>query len=307
MIDSFLSSNITLAPLAGFTDAGFRRLAKRYGAGLTVTEMVSAKALTYRNKATEELLYCNEEGSVAVQLFGHEPEVFAQAVTLPQIQRFDVIDINMGCPVPKVFNNGEGSALMLDLRNTYRIIRACKTSGKPVSVKFRLGISDDCLAVDFAKCCCDAGAELLTVHGRTKEQMYSGRVNLDAIAKVVDACKGVKVLANGDITDVKSYTEAMQTGCYGVAIGRGALGRPYLFSLLLNKPYKFDILTSIKEHIEVLRGYKTERVIVNEMKKHICFYIKGIDNNKNTVKEIHSATSIDDMLGCVESFLSVSV
>ena len=231
-----LPNNLLLAPLAGYTDAGFRRAAAVCGAGMTCTEMVSAKALHYGSGKTAELMFTSPEERVkAVQIFGSEPEVMAEAAAGPALAKFDVIDINMGCPMAKITGNGEGSALMKSPDLAGRIVEACvKAAGRPVTVKFRLGLDDaNRNYLEFAKVCQSAGASAVTVHGRTTAQLYAGIADRDAIGEVV-AALSIPVIANGDITDRQSMLDMFaRTGCAGVMIARGALGNPMLFSELL--------------------------------------------------------------------------
>ncbi len=304
-ITDLFSGNIFLAPMAGFTDAGFRALAKKYGAALTVTEMVSAKALSMNSRISKELLFtADAEKPVAVQLFGHESEVFARVAKSPEIEKFDIIDINMGCPMKKIVANGDGSALMNDPVTASKLISAARQSGKFVSVKFRLGICDDSKAVGFARMCRDSGADMITVHGRTQKQLYSGAADWQAIAKVVKSV-GIPVVANGDVESKADYENCLDvTGAYGVAIGRGALGKPYIFSEIIGAEYEFDILQSIKEHIAVLSCYISQKVVANVMKKHICHYVKGIPGSKTLAAKVCGASETDEMLRYTEDFLN---
>ena len=181
-----LKSNAILAPMAGFTDLAFRKMCSDFGAGLTTTEMISAKALHYKNKKTEDMLFTLEgESPKAVQIFGHEPEIMAEAVKNPLLEKFDIIDINMGCPAPKIYTNGDGSALMQNIELAEEVIKACvKATDKPITVKFRLGHNDNEInVIEFAKMCERAGAAAITVHGRTKVQGYSGKVDYEKLLK----------------------------------------------------------------------------------------------------------------------------
>ncbi|MDD3831091.1 MAG: tRNA-dihydrouridine synthase family protein [Clostridia bacterium] len=304
-INQLLKYNTMLSPLAGYTDAGFRLLAHQYNVGLTVTEMVSAKALTMNHKVTRDMLYCCEQESPkSVQLFGSQPTVFAQVVDSGVLDAFDIIDINMGCPMPKIVNNGEGSALMAQPSIAQSIVRAVKGSGKIVSVKFRSGITDDCLAVDFARRLEQAGADMLTIHARNAKQMYQGKADWQVITDVVRAVK-IPVFGNGDVVDECSFHSMLdRTGCYGVAIGRGALGRPYIFSQILGIPYTYDILSAINIHCESLLTFMPRHVVVNEMKKHISYYLKGIKGNKDVKDRVQQSQDIDLTLLIVSDFLN---
>ena len=261
-------SDIFLAPMAGVTDEGFRKLCVDYGAGLTYTEMVSAKALYKNSKKTLKLLRVAEnEKPIAVQLFGHEPEVFYEVIKSGVLDKFDIIDINMGCPAPKIVKNGDGSVLLRNMDLARQIIEKCvSATDKPITVKFRMGYYENQnVAVEFAKMCEEAGASAITIHGRTKEQMYSGRANYDVIKDVVSAVK-IPVIGNGDVVDKSSYEQMLKTGVAAVMIGRGALGNPELFSELLGKPQKVNKLQQIKEHYEILQQSIEEKYLVQLFK-----------------------------------------
>ena len=288
-----------LAPMAGYTDAPTRVFAKQYGCGITVTEMVSAQSLVQVNWQAKELLTTFEDGPVAVQLFGHNPDHFAQSVKMECLKKFDVIDVNMGCPVKKIVSNGDGSALLDDVERAKKIVLAIKNNtDKVVSVKMRLGRTDSTGAVDFAKAMVDAGADYLTVHGRTATQMYSGVADKVAIIRVATAVS-VPVFANGDVKCKEDFDYYCQNGCHGVAIGRGALGRPYVFAKLQNKDYQFDLMKTMVTHLEQLCQITQERVAVNEMKKHVAFYMKGVYCGKKLVVNAMSAQTKEEMLAYI--------
>ena len=305
MSNSFSLPKFILSPLAGYTDAGFRRLAKKYGCDMTVTEMVSAKALTMGNTNTQSLLFFDEEGLKCVQFFGHEPQVFAEAVKNPLIAPFDVIDVNMGCPQRKIAGNGDGCALMDNPKLAYQIIKTLKqNTNKPVSVKFRKGYGDKNTAVDFAKVCCDAGADFLTVHGRTSNMQFGGNADWDIIAQVVKAVS-IPVYANGDVVDEDSYKKVLtQTRCYGVSIGRGAIGKPYLFAQLKGLEYDFDLYGDLKEHVSVLQKIYPEKMVANEIKKHIVNYTKGKRGTKQLITKIMQMKDSTEILSAVSEYIS---
>ena len=231
-----LKNRYLLAPLAGISDSSFRCIAARQGASLVYTEMVSAKAMDQKNRNTKELLrFTDEEKPIGVQLFGHEPDVMERTVAALEPCGFDLIDINMGCPVPKVFKNGEGSALMKDPKLACALVAAaCRQTQKPVTVKMRIGIDSEHVdPVDFAKRLEDAGAAAVTVHGRTREQYYSGPVHRDVIRDIKKALS-IPVIGNGDVKDPASAQRMFEeTGCDAVMIGRGAIGNPWVFSQLV--------------------------------------------------------------------------
>lgn len=308
MIDKNRLPKTMLAPLAGYTDAGFRRLAKKFGCGLTVTEMVSAKALTLGNTNTFSLLFCDEDGAKSVQLFGHDPTVFAEACRHPLIEDFDVIDVNMGCPQRKIVGNGEGCALMRTPKLAAEIIKSIRrNTDKLVSVKFRKGFGDDDVAVEFAKVCEGAGADFLTVHGRTSNKQFAGTADWDVIARVVAAVR-IPVFANGDIVDKDSYDKVLaDTGCYGAAIGRGAIGRPYVFKEIAGESYSFDVVECLKEHVSVLNKIYPSHVVANEIKKHVAYYVKGRRGAKQLVTAVMASRDAEEIVGFVREFFKQKI
>lgn len=274
-----LKSNAILAPMAGFTDLAFRKMCSDCGAGLTTTEMISAKALHYKNKKTEDMLFAfDEESPKAVQIFGHEPEIMAEAVKNPLLDKFDIIDINMGCPAPKIYTNGDGSALMQSIELAEQVIRACvNATNKPITVKFRLGHSDSEINVlEFAKMCEKAGASAITVHGRTKVQGYSGKVDYKKIAEVKKAVN-IPVFANGDCRTKEDFENILNiTGCDGVMIGRAAIGRPEIFEeIVAGKNGEVDKLSQIKFHYETLIEKYSQNYAVKYMRSHLAGYLSG--------------------------------
>lgn len=299
-------SDIFLAPMAGVTDEGFRKLCVDYGAGLTYTEMVSAKALYKNSKKTLKLLRVAEnEKPIAVQLFGHEPEVFYEVIKSGVLDKFDIIDINMGCPAPKIVKNGDGSVLLKNMDLAREIIQKCvSATDKPITVKFRMGYYENQnVAVEFAKMCEEAGASAITIHGRTKEQMYSGKANYDVIKDVVSAVK-IPVIGNGDVVDKSSYEQMLKTGVSAVMIGRGALGNPELFSELLGKPQKANKLQQIKEHYEILQKSIEEKYLVQLFKKHLLWYVAGFKNSVAIKRNIVLLNNFDEIYAILEEFFN---
>ncbi len=270
-------NNVFLAPLAGYTNAVFREMCFNLGAGLTFTEMVSAKGLCYNSRNTRELLYITPSygGIKAVQLFGSDPEYMKRAAESEDIAPFDLIDINMGCPVPKIYNNGEGSALLNDFVRARRVIEACKASGKRVSVKFRIGVSGDKLiSSDFAKLCEDGGADMITVHGRTRDKIYAGKVNFAQIAAAKAAVK-IPVIANGGVFSEADADELLnEAGADGVMVARGAMYAPWIFAELTGKavPDRRALVLWQLEETQKLFG---ERFALVFMRKMAAFYTKG--------------------------------
>ena len=299
-------SDVFLAPMAGVTDEGFRELCVEFGAGLTYTEMVSAKALYNNSKKTMKLLRVAEnEKPIAVQLFGHEPEIFYQVIKSGVLDKFDIIDINMGCPAPKIVKNGDGSSLLKNMELASEIIKkSVEATDKPITVKFRMGYREnENVAVEFAKMCERSGASAITIHGRTKEQMYSGKADYDVIKSVVEAVN-IPVIGNGDVVDRCSYEQMLKTGVAAVMVGRGALGQPELFSELLNKPAKVDKLEQIKRHYETLQKSIDEKHLVQLFKKHLLWYVSGYPNSVAVKKSIVLLNSFEEIYAILEEFFN---
>lgn len=294
--DVVLKSPYLLAPLAGFTDIAFRSMCREYGAGLTYTEMVSAKGLIYGNENTKDLLRLHDsETPSAVQIFGCEPDIMARAVS--QIKA-DIIDINMGCPVRKIVTNGEGSALMKNIPLAQKIVDAClKSAGsRPITVKFRSGFDQNSVnALEFALAMEEAGASAMTLHARTREQFYSGLSDRELI-KTVSLKVHVPFIANGDILSQKDVQEFDGFPVSGFLIGRGALGNPEIFATLSGKEITCDKKEQIRTHIERLLCYLPERVVVNDMKKHMCHYLKGMRGIKEMKNAVYNATTTAELL-----------
>lgn len=293
-----------LAPMAGYTDFAFRHICRRYGVGITVTEMISAKALVMGNELTHKMLVRAEDDTPCFcQIFGHEPQVFADSVKFDDVAAYEGIDINMGCPVKKIVGNGDGSALLENPKLAAQCISATKLAigDKPLSVKFRLGVSDSKGAVDFAKICRDSGADFITVHFRTRKQMYSGNADYMLLGDIANV--GLPLFANGDVTTREQYQQLINMGAYGVAIGRGALGRPYIFAELDGRSYEMDLYETVKLHAEMLARLYSDRVVANELKKHVCYYLKGKRNAKLTIVAVNTASTVNEILGEVATFI----
>ena len=305
--DVQLESNIVFAPIAGFSEVGFRHMCAKYGAGLTYTELVSAKGLCYGNKGTQELLAREDFSSpCAVQLFGSDPEFMYKAAKDERLASFEIVDINMGCPVKKVFNNGDGSALMKNPDLITEIVQAVKEGAKrPVTVKMRAGVeTGKPVAVECALAAQKGGASAVCVHPRYREQFYSGEAD-HSITKAVKEALDIPVIANGDITDLPSFAGVRDlTGADGFMIGRGALGRPWIFSQLNGGDGTHDTKADIYEHIAVLRKYMCDFTVANVMKLQLCYYAKGGRDAKAVRVEIGKAKSIDDIFAIVEKYFS---
>lgn len=300
-----LKNNLVFAPIAGFSEVGFRHLCAKYGAGLTYTELVSAKGLVYGNKGTEELLATTDiEKPCAVQIFGSDPEFMYKAAKDERLGKFDIIDINMGCPVKKVFGNGDGSALMKNPALITEVVQAVKEGGsRPVTVKMRAGIEiGKPLAVECALAAQKGGASAVTVHARYREQYYSGECD-HTITKAVKDALDIPVIANGDIVDKQSLDKVAQiTNADGFMIGRGALGRPWIFAELQGKDDSHDVKSLILEHIDVLREFMPDFTVANVMKLQLCYYARGGRNAKAVRVEIGKAKSLGDTFKIIDEF-----
>ena len=308
-----LENNLILAPMAGVTDLPFRLLCSEQGAGMTGMEMVSAKAIMYGNKNTEGLLAIHpQEGPVSLQLFGSDPKIVSEMAKRIEERPFDVLDINMGCPVPKIVNNGEGSALMREPKLAGEIIAAvAKAIEKPVTVKIRKGFDEAHVnAMEMAKIAEDAGAAAVAVHGRTREQYYSGQADWEIIAKVKEAV-AIPVIGNGDVTDGESARRMLsETGCDGVMIGRAARGNPWLFKQIaaylkdgqtVPAPSMEEKKKEILRHAALQMETKGEYTGVREMRKHLSWYTAGLPGSARLREIVNQAESFEEIRGLVES------
>ena len=269
-------SRVFFAPLAGYTNYPFRLLCKGYGAGLCYTEMVSAKGLKFGSENTKELLYTTDkEGLTAAQIFGSDPQIMRAACESDDLAAFPIVDINMGCPVPKIYKNGEGSALLENPKLAEKIVSECVKSGKTITVKFRIGIDEGHLITeDFAQRMAGAGASLLTVHGRTKDKVYAGEVNTAEIAKAVRAVE-IPVIANGGVFSRADGERLMQeTGAAGIMIARAALCDPQIFTEFSGLP-KESKRVMFERQMEETRALFDERFTTVFMRKMAAFYVKG--------------------------------
>lgn len=310
-----LENNLILAPMAGVTDLSFRKICKEFGPGLVCTEMVSSKAIFYDDSKTKLLM--NTEGEkrpISMQIFGSDEETMGYAAKYVS-ELADIVDINMGCPAPKVVKNGDGSKLLLDIEKAEKVIKSVvKNSSKPVTLKLRKGWDlNNIVAVEFAQIAENAGVSAITIHGRTRTEMYSGKVDLDIIKKVKESVK-IPVIGNGDVVDEEVALKMFEyTGVDGIMIGRGTFGNPWIFERIkhfletrekLPEISKGEKLRVIKKHIELELQEKEEITAIREMRKHIAWYTKNMPNSSEFRNEINKIEDKDALIKKVEEFFN---
>ena len=309
-----VENNAFLAPMAGVTDIPFRKICRKFGPGLTYTEMASTKAMEFGSDKTEKIIQImSDERPSIVQIFGSDKDTIRKTIEkLNQQEDIDIIDINMGCPAPKLVKNGDGAGLLLDLKKVEEIIKeATSVSRKPITVKTRKGFNDDIItAVEVAKICEKYGVAMITIHGRTREQYYSGVADLDIIKKVKESVK-IPVIGNGDITDVKSAKKMFEyTGCDGIMIARGAQGNPWIFKSILDGkdyvPSYEERLQIILEHIKYeLENEENKKNAVFKMRKHIAWYLKSLPNSTYVKDKINREEDIEKVIQLLKEYFKL--
>ncbi len=311
-----LQNNLILAPMAGVTDLPFRTIVEKFKPGLVCTEMVSSKALFYDDEKTKQLLKCDgEKRPISMQIFGSDPETMGFAAKYVS-KLADIVDINMGCPAPKVVKNGDGSKLLLDLNKVEEIVKSVVANSEvPVTLKYRKGWdNNNIVACEVAKIAEKNGISAITIHGRTRDEFYSGKADLDIIKKVKDSVN-IPVIGNGDIIDEESAKYMFEyTGVDGIMIGRGTMGNPWIFEQIqhyletgkkLHSPTNQEKYEILKEHIELDIRYKGEAVALNEMRKHIAWYTKNMPNSSTFRNYINKIETKEELISTIKNFFKI--
>ncbi len=302
-----VKNNVFIAPMAGYTDFAFRNLEISLGAGLTFTELVSAKGLYYDARGTKELLYVGENdenhetlndnlSATAAQIFGSDPYYMRYACESDYMTRFNIVDINMGCPVPKVYKNGEGSALLADINRAEKIVSECVKSGKVITVKIRTGLkAGDDVASEFAKMAENAGASLVNIHGRVRDAYYSGEPDFNAIEKAKNAVK-IPIIANGGIFTEEQADEMMnKTGADGVMLARGAVADPFLVAKLTGKAFKMTLKEFVFKQLDEMRLRYGDNRAATEFRKFVAYYVKGESGAKAARISLMKCESVSEL------------
>lgn len=298
-------NNVFLAPMAGYTDYAFRTLLLEQGVSLCFTELVSAKGIVYKNKGNEPLLFCGEDkDKTAVQIFGSEPYYMRKACESEELKDFKIVDINMGCPVPKIYKNGEGSALLKDVLKAESIVKECVKSGKIITVKIRTGmkVGDD-VASEFSKMAENSGASLITIHGRVRESYYSGEPDYNAIEKAKKSVN-IPVIANGGIFTVEDADLMMnRTGADGIMLARGGVQDPFLVCKLINKQPSLSLKDFMLKHVKLREEHVKGKRAAIEFRKFVPYYFKGMQNVKEVKMKLLQSESIEEILNIIETSL----
>ena len=306
-----LKNNVFLAPMAGVTDIPFRKICREFNPGLTFTEMASSKAMEYDSKKTEKILeIMDDERPSAIQIFGSNKDVIVNTINkLNDNEKIDIIDINMGCPAPKLVKNGDGAGLLKDLKNVEEIIKhAVKVSKKVITVKTRKGFDDNNItAIEIAKMCEFYGVAMITVHGRTREEYYTGEADLDIIRRVKEAVPNYTVIGNGDIFDNEAANNMFgKTGCDGIMVARGAQGNPWLFkSIIEGKEYipsKQELKECIFKHIDYATEFEDEKIANLKLRKHIAWYLKGLDGSSKIRDLVNKSENLDEVRNILNEY-----
>ena len=308
-----VENNVFLGPMAGVTDKAFRQIVREFKPGLTFTEMASSKAMEFKSEKTNKILeLLPDERPSVVQIFGHDVNTICSMIEkLNEIEEIDIIDINMGCPAPKLVKNGDGAGMLLDLDNIKLVLEeAVKISKKTITVKTRKGFNDDKItAVKVAKIAQEAGVKMITIHGRTREEYYTGTADLEIIKEVKNAVS-IPVIGNGDIVDINSAIKMFKyTGCDGIMISRGSLGNPFVFkNIIEGKEYSTSNIqkyNTILKHIDLACKYEGEKISRLKLRKHIAWYLKGIKGGSTFRDRINKSETIDEMKQIVKEALDV--
>lgn len=314
-----LENEVFLSPMAGVTDLPFRTICKEKGCGMLYTEMINAKALCYDDENTKKMLKMEkDEHPVAVQIFGSDPEFMGKAASIMNRYPNEILDINMGCPAPKVVKNGDGSALMRNPKLAAEVLSAVvKNSEKPVTLKIRKGWDDDCInAVEIAKIAEECGISALAIHGRTREQFYSGKADWDIISEIKQAIN-IPVIGNGDVFEVQDAVNMLEkTKCDAIMIGRGSQGNPWIFKRInhymktgevLPEPTLEEKITTAIKHMNLAVAEHGEYVAVREMRKHIGWYLKGLKNSAKYRDQINKITDYKEVIVMLEEYMQHSL